>query len=89
MQDTAFTEAPIEAPKVLNRDWLAVVASAVGLMLGVGTLTIYTFGVFVGPLSAEFHWSWTELFGAVAISQYALALSVPFWGYLTDRFGLD
>jgi MFS family permease len=87
MQDNAFAEAPIEAPKVLDRDWLAVVASAVGLMLGVGTLTIYTFGVFVGPLSAEFHWSRTELFGAVAISQYALALSVPFWGFLTDRFG--
>jgi MFS family permease len=87
MDDVAFAKAKIEAPAVLDRDWLAVVASAVGLMLSVGSLTIYTFGVFVGPLSAEFKWSRTELFGAVAISQYALALSVPFWGYLIDRLG--
>jgi MFS family permease len=87
MDDVAFAKAKIEAPAVLDRDWLAVVASAVGLMLSVGSLTIYTFGVFVGPLSAEFKWSRTELFGAVAISQYALALSVPFWGCLIDRLG--
>jgi MFS family permease len=87
MDDVAFADAKLEAPAVLDRDWLAVVASAVGLMLSVGSLTIYTFGVFVGPLATEFKWSRTELFGAVAISQYALALSVPFWGYLIDRLG--
>ena len=48
----------------LDRDWLAVAASAVGLVFSVGTLAIYTFGVFVGRLSRGFGWSRTELFGA-------------------------
>ena len=87
MQDAVLAQAPDEEEKDLDRDWLSVAASAVGLILSVGTLSIYTFGVFVGPLSNEFGWSRTELFGALAISQYALALSAPFWGFLTDRFG--
>jgi hypothetical protein len=78
MQDIACAEAPIEASKVRDRDWLAVVASAVGLMLGVGTLTIYTFGVFVGPLSAEFHWSRTELFGAAEFYRTIHRLKLKF-----------
>jgi MFS family permease len=87
MQDSVLVRTPDEVAKDLDRDWLAVAASAVGLIFSVGTLSIYTFGVFVGPLSNEFGWSRTELFGALAVSQYALALSAPFWGLLTDRFG--
>jgi len=87
MQDAVLVQTPDDVAKDLDRDWLAVAASAVGLIFSVGTLSIYTFGVFVGPLSSEFGWSRTELFGALAVSQYALALSAPFWGLLTDRFG--
>jgi MFS family permease len=87
MQEFVLTELPIEAAKIQDRDWLAVAGSAIGLILCVGTLSIYTFGVFVRPLSAEFNWTRTELFGAVAISQYALASSAPIWGFLADRFG--
>lgn len=67
--------------------WIVVASAGVGLTLSVGTLLVSSFGVFVRPLSAEFGWSRTQLFGAVAASQYALAASGWAWGALIDRFG--
>ncbi len=70
-----------------DRDWLAVGASAVGMILCVGTLALYSFGVFVRPLTAEFGWSRTGVFAALSFFQFGLALSAPVWGALVDRFG--
>lgn len=72
---------------VMDRSWGVVAAATVGLAFSVGTLLLYTFGVFVQPLSAEFGWSRTQLSGALGVSQYVFALSAPFWGILIDRFG--
>ena len=71
----------------MDRDWLAVGAGAVGLVFSTGTLALYSFGVFVRPLTAEFGWSRTGLFGALAFFNFGLALASPFWGALLDRFG--
>ena len=79
--------APRSRADDMDRDWSVVAASVLGLSLSVGTLLVYSFGVFVRPLSAEFGWSRTELSGAVALSQYTMALSGWFWGALIDRFG--
>ncbi len=71
----------------VDRDWPALFASMCGQILTVGTLTIYSFGVFIRPLEAEFGWSRTQLSIAIAISQYTIGLTAPFWGTMTDRFG--
>ncbi len=71
----------------LDRDWLAVGASAVGMALCVGTLALYSFGVFVRPLTAEFGWSRTGLFAALSFFQFGLAFCSPVWGAVLDRFG--
>ncbi len=73
--------------EMIDRDWRAVAASAIGLTFSVGVLLLYSFGIFVRPLAAEFGWSRTGLSGAVATSQYSLALSAPVWGWLIDRYG--
>ena len=70
-----------------DRAWGAVAASTVGLTFSLGSLLLYTFGVFVRPLTAEFGWTRTELSLALALSQYSLALTAPIWGGLIDRFG--
>jgi len=70
-----------------DRDWLAVGASAVGLILSTGPLAVYSFGVFVRPLTAEFGWTRTGLFAALSFFQFGMAFSSPFWGVLLDRFG--
>ena len=71
----------------MDRNWWLVAAATVGLTFSIGTLLLYTFGVFVRPLTTEFGWSRTQLAGALAVSQYTFALSAPFWGLLIDRFG--
>ena len=48
-------------------------ASAVGLVLSLGTLLLYTFGVFVGPLTREFGWTRTQAPGALAATLPPLA----------------
>ena len=80
-------DAGAETFGTMDRDWAAVLASAFGLIFSVGTLSVYTFGVFVHPLSKEFGWNRTQLSSTLAISQYVLAFSSPFWGAWADRFG--
>ena len=70
-----------------DRSWGVVGASTIGLTFSLGTLLLYTFGVFVRPLTAEFGWTRTQLSGALAMSQYTFALAAPVWGVLIDRFG--
>ena len=70
-----------------DRNWSVVGASTIGLTFSLGTLLLYTFGVFVGPLTREFGWTRTQLSGALAMSQYTFALTAPVWGLLIDRFG--
>ncbi len=71
----------------LDRDWLAVGASAAGLVFSTGTLAVYSFGVFVRPLTAEFGWTRTGLFAALAFFQFGMAFASPLWGAVLDRFG--
>ena len=76
-----------DAGRWMDRDWLAVFAAMCGQILSVGTLTLYTLGVFIHPIQAEFGWSRTQLSVAASISSYTVGLSSPLWGMLVDRFG--
>ncbi len=75
----------IAAP--MDRDWLTVVCCGICLLLSVGSLLIYVFGVFVRPLSGEFHWTRTQVSIALVTGEFAVALTAPLWGWLIDRFG--
>ena len=84
---TAPLPATQAGPDLKDRDWLMVVACGICFTLSVGTLLLYSFGVFIRPLAREFHWTRTQISLAVSIGQFVVALSAPFWGYLVDRFG--
>ena len=71
----------------LDHHWSIVAACAVCLMLSVGTLLLYSFGVFVRPLAMEFHWTRTQISGALTIGQFVVAVTCPLWGLMIDRFG--
>ena len=87
MQEVEIAAEPAVVTGPLDRDWPIVAASAICLMLSVGTLLLYSFGVFVRPLVAEFHWTRTQVSGALSTGQFTIALTSPLWGYLLDRFG--
>lgn len=67
--------------------WRVVLASFVGLMLGLPALLIFTLGVFTKPLEAEFGWTRTQVSLAAAVYTFVSMLVLPFQGALLDRFG--
>jgi MFS family permease len=67
--------------------WRVVLAACFGTMAGFGSLFVYTFSVFVKPLSAEFGWSREAISTSFAIAAVTLGLASPLLGRWIDRFG--
>ena len=60
-------------------------ASAAGVFVSFASLLVYTFGVFLKPLSAEFGWSREAVSAAFGIAAMTVAVCSPPLGYLLDR----
>ena len=56
-------------------------------MAGFGSLFVYTFAVFVKPLSAEFHWNRESISLGFGLAAITLGLISPLLGQLIDHFG--
>ncbi len=67
--------------------WLVVAAAFCGVMVSFGSLLVFTFSIFVKPLSAEFGWSRESISNAFGIAAMTVAASSPVLGRLLDRYG--
>ena len=67
--------------------WRVTVASGIGVFVSFGSLLVYTFGIFLKPLTEEFAWSRQAVSLAFGIAAMALAAASPPLGYLIDRLG--
>jgi MFS family permease len=67
--------------------WWVVLACALGLMVGAGSVMVFTFGVFLKPVTEDLGISRGDLSGALGVSMWFVALSCPVIGWLIDRFG--
>lgn len=67
--------------------WPVVVASAIGIGLGMSPLPFYTLGVFAGPLAVEFGWGIGQIMLSLAVFTIAAVFVSPLIGYITDRVG--
>ncbi|WP_321477734.1 MFS transporter [uncultured Paludibaculum sp.] len=67
--------------------WRVVFASAVGVLTGFASLLVYTFGIFLKPLSVEFGWSREAVSLAFGVAAMAVAACSPVLGSLLDRYG--
>lgn len=72
---------------LLYPGWRVVLAAHLGTMVSFGSLLVYTFGIFLKPLSAEFGWSREAISRAFAIAAMTVAVVSPFLGYALDRWG--
>ena len=68
--------------------WRVVLASALGIGLGMAPIPIYTLGVFIGPLSQEFGWGAGQIFTAISILTLVTLILGPFVGTLINKFGV-
>jgi len=67
--------------------WRVVVAACCGVMAGFGSLFVYTFAVFVKPLSAAFAWNRESISIGFALAAVTLGVISPLLGRLIDRLG--
>ncbi len=68
-----------------HHSWLMVAFCA--LVLAVMAIRIYSFGVFLVPLTAEFNWGRGALSGANAVGVPVTAITAILAGRFSDRFG--
>ena len=74
--------------KIFRNPWWVVFGSTLGLIVGNGPITLFTFGVFLKPIVATFGWNRGTVASAVTVSQALGALATPFVGRMVDRWGV-
>lgn len=69
------------------RGWRVVGAAFFGLLLSVGVVVVYSFGVLISAMSAEFGWGRVEAATLFAAFSLSATLGGLLWGTLADRVG--
>jgi predicted MFS family arabinose efflux permease len=67
--------------------WRVAFASGIGVLVSFGSLLVYTFGIFLKPLTQEFGWTREAASLAFGVAALMLAVCSPLLGYLLDRVG--
>lgn len=67
--------------------WRVVAGAAAGVFVSFASIVVYTFGVFLKPLTQEFGWSRESVSLAFGIAAMTVAACSPPLGMLLDRFG--
>ncbi len=68
-----------------RQHWTVVLVASLGMALA--TVHIYSTGVFIAPLEAEYQWSRSEIMFGFTLLAFAGASLAPFVGALIDRVG--
>ncbi|OCI90903.1 hypothetical protein A6U85_25335 [Agrobacterium sp. 13-626] len=71
-----------------SRGWPKVLTGLVGVGLGSTSIFIYTQGLFIKPLQAEFGWSRGQASMMPTVFALTLAVMAPICGLMVDRFGV-
>jgi MFS family permease len=79
-----------QTPDTALGEWrqsgLIVLAGAMGMALA--STSVYSLGIFIAPLEAEFGWSRAEISAGLTINTVLSVLVSPFVGILLDRVGV-
>lgn len=70
-----------------RRGWPVLLASMLGIGLGLSPLAFYTLGVFAPHLRQAFGWTIGDVLAGITVQTVAVAVLAPFAGMLTTRFG--
>jgi MFS family permease len=74
--------------KEFRYGWPVVLASTLGIALGMSPLPFYTIGVFAGPLKAEFGWTIDRIMSGLVVFTLVAFAASPLVGNLSDRLGV-
>jgi len=87
LRGTPARDAGLMEGDVYYYGWRVALAACFGVMAGFGSLFVYTFAVFVKPLSAQFGWSREAVSLGFGFAAITLGLFSPLVGRFLDRFG--
>jgi MFS family permease len=73
---------------MFRNPWWVVVGAALGMVVGNTPITLFTFGLFLKPVTSELGWNNSTFAAALLISQVVGAISMPFVGRCIDRYGM-
>jgi MFS family permease len=80
-----LNQLPVSEPQNWHR-YLVLIAACCGTFVGFGSVVIFTFGVFLKPLTAAFGWTRSQVSLAFTLTAVTVAICSPFIGKLLDRF---
>jgi predicted MFS family arabinose efflux permease len=67
--------------------WWVALTAALGLFLGSVPIMVFSFSVFLKPITQSFHSGRGAVSFAFTLHNFVVGISVPFAGWLIDRFG--
>ncbi|GAB5486966.1 MAG: MFS transporter [Parasphingorhabdus sp.] len=70
-----------------RKGWGPLLAAMIGTMCGLITLTNYSQGFFVGPVTEEFGWTKAQFFFGFTLMMLAGLVTSPIIGSLADKYG--
>ncbi|MEC3947443.1 MFS transporter [Sphingobium sp. HWE2-09] len=85
-------EPPLSRPAStygeFRRGWQVVLASLLGIGLGLSPMPFYTIGVFAPHLAQEFGWSMGQIMGGISVMTLMVLWAGPAVGLLAGRVGV-
>lgn len=90
IDDNVAQTAAIEAGDYseFKDGWQVVIASLLGIGLGLSPMPFYTMGVFAPHLAREFGWSIGQIMGGLAMTTLMVLWAAPAVGMLATRIGV-
>jgi len=70
-----------------KKNWQLLVAAFVGVTVGLTAVPFYSYGLFVGPLEAEFGWTRQQSQLPMIFQTLGVLIAIPFLGGICDKFG--
>lgn len=70
-----------------KKNWQLLVAAFVGVTVGLTAVPFYSYGLFVGPLEAEFGWTRQQSQLPMLFQTLGVLIAIPFLGGICDKFG--
>jgi MFS family permease len=71
----------------ITRGSVIVITAVLGVMVSFGSLVVFSFGVFMKPLSRQFGWSRSEISLGFTVTALMIAVFSPLIGRIVDRIG--
>jgi predicted MFS family arabinose efflux permease len=72
----------------MKSPWWVVFGATLGLVVANGPIVFFTFGLFLGPITGEFHWDRATFSSSLLVGHTLAALAYPFMGRAIDRYGI-